>query len=204
MPTPDRTLTCAAPNLRSYRSGGDARSLLSWFGASIRQCSRARWAPASPCMRGGWGPASSKQSSHFGRAASRTLSPCRALPHVEADTPSVEQGPSCPTLNVVAHRLDPVRQSPPVEVNFATPQCLLFERGHPASIAAAASAMVRKPLTTLMATVLCNLLTFWRLRRLAIKSSAQIGLHCGASIAPRRRKTAHSDARPVQPKQQTS
>ena len=47
--------------------------------------------------------------------------------------------------------------------------------GNPASTAAAAAEMVRKPLTTLMVTVLCNLLTFRRLRRLAIRSSAQIG-----------------------------
>ena len=54
--------------------------------------------------------------------------PRRARPRVETDTLSVEQGPSSPTLNIVAHRLDPVRQTPRVEVNFATPQCLQFER----------------------------------------------------------------------------
>ena len=50
--TPDSIPACAAPNPRSHRSDGNARSPLSWFGAGIHQSTRARWAPASPCKSG--------------------------------------------------------------------------------------------------------------------------------------------------------
>ena len=118
------------------------------------------------------GPAPSNQTSQFGRTASRTLSP-----GAPALMSRLTRHLSSRALNVVAHRLDPVRQTPRVEVNFATPQSACSSSGeNTASTAVAAAEMVRKPLATLIATVLCNLLIFRRLRRrLAIKSSAQIG-----------------------------
>jgi hypothetical protein len=48
--------------------------------------------------------------------------------------------------------------------------------GTPASTTIATAEMVRKPLTTLMATVLCNLLTNCTLRRPSISSLAHIAL----------------------------
>ena len=129
-PTPDRTLTCAAPSPRSHRSGCNAGSLPSWFGASIRQSTRARWVPASPCKSGGK-PGPIQPNVPVWMDGLGNLQPRRARPYVEVDTPSVEQGPSSPTLNVGAHRIDLVRQTPSVKVNLATPQCLQFERGEP-------------------------------------------------------------------------
>ena len=81
-----------------------------------------------PVSQGGAAP--SNQTSQFGKTASRTLSPGAAA-IVEVGATTVEQGPSSPTFNVGAHRVDAVRQTPNVEVNLASPQCLQFERGKP-------------------------------------------------------------------------
>ena len=76
---------------------------------SLEEQPRGPLAPARPLSCRGW----------------------RARFHVEAGAPSVEQDRSSPTLNVGAHRIDPVPQIPSVEVNLTTPQCLQFERGEP-------------------------------------------------------------------------
>ena len=102
----NRTLTCAAPNPHSHRSGGNARSLSSWFSASIRQSTRARWAPASPCKSGGGRPHPTKHPSLEGRPR-EPLAParpsscrgwhaiCRAAP-VEPDPQRRRRPPSRP------------------------------------------------------------------------------------------------------------
>ena len=119
------------------------------------------------------GPAPSNQTSQFGRRASRTLSPCV----------SALMSRLAHNLSSRAHRARPSTSSPTGSTQSDRPRVWRWRHlsacsssgGDPASAAAAAAEMVRKPLTTLMATVLYNLLTFRRLQWLVIKSSAQMG-----------------------------